>query len=233
MITVKNLSLQLHGKPILNNLNVAIAKGRITIFIGSSGAGKTSLIKSIAHVYTHYTGDVFLCGQNVKQLSAQQRAQAMGFVFQHGYLFPHLTVLENCVQPQVINGIDHAVAHENALQQLEQLHIAQLAFAYPTHLSGGQQQRVAIARALCLQPKVLFLDEPSSALDPQNTKLLSILLKNLNESGVAIALCSHDVLLVKELLDYVYLLEHGAVIEEADFKTNVPVGRQIATFLAH
>lgn len=233
MITVKNLSLQLHGKSILNNVNVTIAKGRITVFIGSSGAGKTSLIKSIAQVYTQYAGDILLHGQNVKQLSAQQRAQMMGCVFQHGYLFSHLTALENCMQPQMINGIASDVAHDNALKQLEQLHIAQLASAYPCHLSGGQQQRVSIARALCLQPAVLLLDEPSSALDPHNTKLLAILLRKLNEAGMTIALCSHDVLLVKELLDCVYLLEHGAVIEEADFQANVPIGRQIGVFLAH
>lgn len=233
MITVKNLSLQLQGKPILNNVNVAITKGRITIFIGASGAGKTSLIKSVAQVYKHYVGDILLYGQDAKQLSAQQRAQAMGVVFQHGYLFPHLTVLNNCVQPQVINGIAADVAHEHAFKQLEQLHIAHLASAYPGHLSGGQQQRVAIARALCLQPAVLLLDEPSSALDPHNTKLLATLLKNLNEAGVTIALCSHDVLLVKELLDRVYLLENGAVVEEADFHAQLPIGKQITAFLAH
>lgn len=233
MITVKNLSLELHSTSILNNVNVTIAEGRITIFIGSSGAGKTSLIKCIAQVYAHYTGDVLLHGQNVKQLSAQQRAQAMGFVFQHGYLFPHLTVLKNCMQPQMINGISADVAHETAVKKLEQLGIAQLALAYPSHLSGGQQQRVAIARSLCLQPQALFLDEPSSALDPHNTKLLAALLKNLNEAGVTIGLCSHDVLLVKDLLDRIYLLEQGTVVEESDFHAQLPIGKQITAFLAH
>jgi polar amino acid transport system ATP-binding protein len=109
-----------------------------------------------------------------------------------------------------------------------------LALAYPCHLSGGQQQRVAIARALCLNPQALFLDEPSSALDPQNTKLLAALLGNLNSAGITIGLCSHDVLLVKELLDYVYFLEDGRVVEQADFKDNQqPIGKKIETFLAH
>jgi len=234
MIAVKNLSLNLGGKSILRNVTVNIPKGRIVVFIGSSGAGKTSLMNCIAQVYTHYTGDVFLNDKDVKQLSAKQRAQKMGFVFQHGYLFPHVSVLANCVQPQVLNGVAPVIAHENAIKKLEELTIARLAEVYPHQLSGGQQQRVAIARALCLTPMVLLLDEPSSALDPQNTKLLAALLCKLNSSGVTIGLCSHDVLLVKQLLDCVYLLEQGSVVEYCDIKNKTShVGGQIEKFLSH
>ena len=148
MIIVKNVLLSLNGKSILSDIHVKIPKGRITIFLGSSGAGKTSLIKCIAQVYTRYEGDILLYDRDVKELSALQRAQKMGFVFQHGYLFPHLNVLNNCVQPQVINGISSDIACKNAMGKLEGLHIEQLALAYPHHLSGGQQQRVAISSAV-------------------------------------------------------------------------------------
>lgn len=234
MITVKNLSLQLQGKSVLHDISMVFPKKRIVTLIGSSGAGKTSLLSCIAQLYTHYTGSVFLHDQNVMQLSAQQRAQAIGFVFQQCHLFARFTVLQNCVQPQVINGVAPAVAHNQAMQKLEQLQVACFAHAYPHQLSGGQQQRVAIARALCLNPEILLLDEPSSALDPQNTKLLATLLRDLNAAGMTIGLCSHDVLLIKNVLDYVYLLDHGKIVEQGDFKNNQSQDcEKINAFLAH
>jgi ABC-type sulfate/molybdate transport systems ATPase subunit len=123
MIIVKNVSLSLNGKSILSDIHVTIPKGRITVFLGSSGAGKTSLIKCVAQVYTQYAGDILLHDHDVKKLSALQRAQKMGFVFQHGYLFPHLNVLNNCAQPQVINGVAFDIACKNAIGKLEELHI--------------------------------------------------------------------------------------------------------------
>jgi ABC-type polar amino acid transport system ATPase subunit len=85
---------------------------------------------------------------------------------------------------------------------------------YPNQLSGGQQQRVAIARALVLEPQVLLFDEPSSALDPQATQALAQVLKDLSKTGITIGLCSHDVVLIKELLDCVYLIDGGTVVDQ-------------------
>lgn len=234
MITINKLSLQLQGVQILKEVNAILPKGRIVAFIGASGAGKTSLLNCIAQVYTQYTGSVFLHDQDVRQLSAKQRAQAIGFVFQQCHLFPHLNVLDNCMQPQVVNGVVLVVAHAHALEKLEMLHVVDLACLYPYQLSGGQQQRVAIARALCLRPQILLLDEPSAALDPQNTKILALLLCGLNATGVAIGLCSHDVFLIKSMLDNVYYLDKGMIVEQCDFKRGQPLsGGYIETFLTH
>lgn len=216
MIFTKNLTF----KNILKNITVSLPKGSMTMFIGKSGAGKTSLLKCLAQLYSNYGGDIHVRAsdnfpyKSLKKLTAQERVHAVGFVFQQFNLFPHMTVLQNCVHPQIAAlGITLDQAEKKAIYWLEALGLLAHQAVYPSQLSGGQQQRVAIARALVLEPKVLLFDEPSSALDPMGTKALAALLKDLNNKGVTIGLCSHDVSFIKELLDRVYLLEAGTVID--------------------
>lgn len=214
MITTKNLTLQLKHKTVLNNVSITLPQGAITAFIGQSGAGKTSLLKCLANLY-RYHGDVLYQGNPLKKLTVQQRVHAVGFVFQQFHLFNHMSVLHNCVQPQVVAlKIPWQRAEKKALAVLDSLGLLAHAQAYPHQLSGGQQQRVAIARALVLEPKVLLFDEPSSALDPQATKQLAQLLKDLNKKGVTVGLCSHDVAFIKDLSDCVYLVDGGKVVDE-------------------
>lgn len=215
MISTKHLTLQLKHKPILNNISVSLPQGKITTFIGKSGAGKTSLLKCMANLHHGYQGDILYQGRLIKTLTQSQRVQAVGFVFQQFNLFAHLTVLQNCVQPQVMAlGASCEQAKKNANAQLDALGVAAYKNSYPSQLSGGQQQRVAIARALLLKPQVLLFDEPSSALDPQATKSLAQLLKDLSKTGITIGLCSHDVAFIKEFFDCVYLIEAGSVVDE-------------------
>jgi ABC-type polar amino acid transport system ATPase subunit len=215
MITTKNLKLKIKNKTILDNVSVTVPKGRITTFVGKSGAGKTSLLKCLAHLYHHYSGDILYQDTSITTLTPQQHARTVGFVFQQLNLFPHLTVLQNCTQPQVMAlKTPLPKAQEKSLTWLDALGLAEHKDAYPHQLSGGQQQRVAIARALALEPQVLLFDEPSSALDPQNTRDLATLLKDLNKTGITIGLCSHDVTFIKEMLDSVYLIDNGTVIDE-------------------
>lgn len=219
MITTKNLSLIIKsGKknlPILKDICVSLEKNKITTFIGSSGAGKTSLLKCLAHLHKSYSGDILYQDTPVHTLTTKQRVQKIGFVFQQFNLFAHLTVLQNCVQPQThILGISTEAALKKTGKLLESLGLAAYKNAYINQLSGGQQQRVAIARALALEPQILLFDEPSSALDPQSTKILASLLKDLLKTGITIGLCSHDVAFIKAIQDKIYLLDHGTVIDE-------------------
>lgn len=233
MIATHDLSLTLKGKPILKKVNVTIAPGAITTFVGASGAGKTSLFKCLAGLYTNYSGDIVGQGKTLKTLSLAQRAQLTGIVFQQLHLFLHLDVLENCVHPQVtVLKTSVMYAQQKAHDLLEQFGLAYLADRMPNQLSGGQQQIVAIVRALCLNPHVLLFDEPSSALDPYKTGQLATLLKTLCAQGMAIGVCSHDVGFVKQIAQYVYLLEAGQVVEHLTCDLAVvPAGTRIANFL--
>ena len=215
MITTKKLNLTFKNKKILDNISIHLQQGKITTFIGKSGAGKTSLLKCLGQLFQFYSGEILYKDKQIKSLSGQQRANTIGFVFQQFHLFPHLTVLQNCVQPQVVVlGLSQSIAEERTTTWLKSMGLLELKNAYPNKLSGGQQQRVAIVRALVLQPQVLLFDEPSSSLDPQSTRDLAELLKSLNKSGITIGLCSHDIAFIKTLMDKVYMLEDGMVIDE-------------------
>ena len=212
MVKGTNITLEIDKKKILNNVSFEIPKGKITAFIGPSGAGKTSLLKCVANLYSHYTGTLLFQGVPIRELSDKERAHSIGFIFQQFNLFPHMTVLQNCCKPlQLLYKLSSHDAEAKALRVLESLGMGMFKDAYPAKLSGGQQQRVAIARALCLEPQLLLFDEPSSALDPQSTKMLATLMVELCKNGVTIALSSHDMNLVSDIADNVYYLEDGCL----------------------
>jgi len=217
MVKGTNIGLVLDQKRILNNVTFEIPKGKITAFIGPSGAGKTSLIKCIANLYAHYTGSLLCDSVPMKNLTHKERAHLIGFIFQQFNLFNHLTVLENCSYPlEKLRDLSPQKAQQTVLEVLYNLGMDDFKDCYPAKLSGGQQQRVAIARALCLKPKILLFDEPSSALDPQNTKMLSNLMSDLCKNGVTIALSSHDMNLVSDVAHYIYYLEDGQFTQTFD-----------------
>lgn len=221
MITGKKISWKYKHKRgsslALNQVSFELKKGRITTFMGQSGAGKTTLLKCIAHLHTHYEGSIISSKGDLKNLSPAERASTVGFVLQQFHLFPHLTVLGNCTYALVeMLRLAEGEAEERALQILESLQMQAFTKAFPAQLSGGQQQRVAIARALVLRPEVLLLDEPTSALDPESKKGLEDLLLELKTNGVTIALSSHDMPFIRKIMDYVYFMEKGEVIEAWD-----------------
>lgn len=212
MITGNNIALTLNNKSILHNVSFTLTPGTITAFTGKSGTGKTSLLRCIAQLYQLTNGSIICNGKDITTLTPKQRANTIGFVAQNFNLFPHMTILQNCMSPMItVLGMNKLDAQINATLLLEQLEIAHCASAYPAHISGGQQQRVAIARALGLSPKRLLLDEPTSALDPETTTLLAILLKKLKTKGITIALASHDMSFVESVQDYIYCMKEGGI----------------------
>lgn len=236
MITVKTLTLTQNSdsmKPILKNISCKIPNGRITLFIGKSGAGKTSLLKCIAQLQTAYKGSIECNGINISTLSPQERVKQIGFVFQHFNLFPHMNALNNCINPLMhVAGLSQEEASNMAYEKLELLGMKEFAASYPNQLSGGQQQRIAIARALCLNPKFLLFDEPTSALDPENSKALQLIIKDLSKQGISIAIASHDMAFVKDLADSIYFLDNGSIQEVYDQKvTSLDDCPAIATYL--
>jgi polar amino acid transport system ATP-binding protein len=237
MIKGTNLTLtygtQSNPKMVLSNVTFNIPRGRITAFIGKSGAGKTSLLRCCAQLTTTYTGSILVEDKPLTALSNSERVHTIGFVFQQFNLFPHMTVAQNCIAPAVYEGsLTHEDAQTRAQELLTLVGMHEYAHRYPHQLSGGQQQRVAIARALMLQPKILLFDEPTSALDPESTEMLATVLKNLLTRGITIAYASHDMQFIAATLDRVYLMENGHIRETFDAQTqNRTDAPQIDQFL--
>jgi ABC-type polar amino acid transport system ATPase subunit len=202
---------------ILDNISLVCNPGEITCLLGPSGAGKTTLLRTIAQLHDNYYGSIMINEKDIKTFMPVERSAMVGLVFQHFNLFPHLTVMQNCMQPMmVVQAIPSETAQQRVCAILTDLNIGHLASYYPAQLSGGQQQRVAIARALCLSPRILLLDEPTSALDPSNGILLQKLLRRLADQGFTIIVSSHDMHFVQGILDRGYLIEEGKISQSFD-----------------
>lgn len=200
MLNVRNLSFSFQDKHLFTELSLTINAGSITCITGKSGIGKSTLLECIGQIRTNYDGMISFQDKNLKQLTQFQRASLLGFVFQQYNLFPHLTVLQNCIQPlMVVKKMDRKSAMDQATETLRLLGLQDYIETYPCKLSGGQQQRLAIARALVLQPRILCLDEPTSSLDKENTLLLVAKLKELSSQGITIICTSHDTFFIKTL----------------------------------
>jgi ABC-type polar amino acid transport system ATPase subunit len=224
------------GEPvaILNEVSFELKKGRITAFIGKSGAGKTTLLKCIANLYSHYEGKLRCEGKELKKLSSLERSTSVGFVLQQFHLFPHFTALQNCTYAlKRVAGLKEE-AECRAIETLTSLGLLPFLTAYPHQLSGGQQQRVAIARALVMRPKVLLLDEPTSALDPESKQSLEAILFELHAQGLTLALSSHDMPFLKRIMDCMYYLENGIIVEKCDRQLDeINSKEKIKKFLFH
>lgn len=208
MLKIKQLSL----KKILKEISLEIPEKRITLLLGKSGSGKTSLLRCIAQLEKGYTGTISLQHQDLSQLSAKERCRMVGFVPQFFALFPNMTILDNCAQSLRLQGQSKEASYEKAQKLLASLDMTKLTGRKPHELSGGQQQRAAIARALVLDPSFLLFDEPTSALDPENTDLFVDLLRQCKGKGILIA--TQDMSFAAKILDRAYFLENGSVIEE-------------------
>jgi len=231
MVIVNDLTVIVQDKKLLNTIFCSLLPGRITLFIGKSGAGKTTLLKTLAGLMPIGKGEVTLDGKQITALSCKQRSELVGYVFQEFNLFPHLTVIQNCIDPLEVHGMSYDQAMTRAREVLEQLEMQNFVNAYPAELSGGQQQRVAIARALCLNPKILLLDEPTASLDPMNTDLLVKILKKFAAQGLTVGLSSQDMSFVRKLFDRVYYMENGHIVEYCDDSEKLSESEQISHFL--
>lgn len=232
MLRIKNINLTKKQTNILNNISLECSAGTINIFIGKSGAGKTSLLKCIGQLDRTYLGKIEFNDQDLKNYSQKDKAELLGFVFQQYNLFPHMTIIENCTNPLiVVKKFNMQKSRDIAYDMLEKFGLTKFANLYPTNLSGGQQQRAAIARTLCFNPKVICLDEPSSALDPENTALLISLLKDIAKTGAIILLSSQDMPFVKAIADKIIMLEEGNLIETCNIQDLKQKSSKISTFM--
>lgn len=214
----KSFKIGKHGVDALKNIDMTIYKGSITGIIGRSGAGKSTLLRCMNALEKPCGGRVYFEGQDLcsaKGTLLRKARSHIGMIFQHFNLLSRKTVEANVALPLQIAGFSKQNTAEKVAKCLALVGLSDKAKHYPNQLSGGQKQRVAIARALVNEVKILLCDEATSALDPETTTEILNLLKKLNQDlGLTIVLITHEIQVIKQICDYVYVLDHGRLIEE-------------------
>ncbi|MGJ4859533.1 amino acid ABC transporter ATP-binding protein [Labrys sp. La1] len=203
---------------VLKGINLNVARGEHIVLCGPSGSGKSTLIRCINHLEEVQEGAITVNGTQLSQRgsNADHIRRDVGMVFQQFNLFPHLSVLENCMLAQRrVRKASMAEAKVKAMRYLERVHIAEQALKYPAQLSGGQQQRVAIARALCMDPKIMLFDEPTSALDPEMVKEVLDTMISLADDGITMICVTHEMGFARAVAHRVIFMDRGEIIESA------------------
>lgn len=236
MLDVINLRKSYGSDLVLHDISVALAEHEVKVLIGASGSGKSTLLRTINLLEGIDDGQILLDGQDITAVGVNPdivRAQ-VGSVFQAFNLFPHLNVLQNItLAPRQVHGISKSEAEASAMQLLERFGLADKARQYPDLLSGGQQQRVAILRAVITKPKVLLLDEVTSALDPILIAEVLSLISELKSEGMTMMIATHEMGFAKRVADQVLFLHRGQILEAgtpADILEN-PRTAELTAFL--
>lgn len=204
---------------ILKDINLTVHRGERIVICGSSGSGKSTLIRCINGLEEHQQGRIVIDGIDTSsdQKSADKAHSEVGMVFQHFNLFPHLTILENCMlAPMWVRKVSRQEAEETAMKYLHKVRIPSQAHKYPGQLSGGQQQRVAIARSLCMKPRIMLFDEPTSALDPEMIKEVLDTMIQLAEDEMTMLCVTHEMGFAEAVADRIVFLDQGRIIEESE-----------------
>lgn len=217
ILIVDRLNLSFEDKSgrrkILDDVSFSIEEGEIVGIVGLSGAGKTSLLRTLNLLQPVDSGSIMFDGQNIVGLNeskVRSIRKKIGVVFQSYNLFRYRTVYQNIAFPLKIQGVSRSEIKERVMSIVSELGLEHRLGAYPSQLSGGEQQRAAIARALVMNPKLILLDEPTSALDPRTTGRLLDLVVNLNERRrVTFAVVTHDMDVIKRTCDRVAYLRNG------------------------
>jgi polar amino acid transport system ATP-binding protein len=240
VVRIEGLSKSFDGRLVLDDVSLEVDRGRIVSVIGQSGGGKTTLMRCVNLLERPDRGTVEVTGEVVhsggrtvyRDLPALRRT--VGMVFQKFHLFPHLTAVENIVLAQRKAGIAEAEALERAVALLRRVGVAHRGLARPEQLSGGEQQRVAIARALALRPEVLLFDEPTSSLDPESTREVLTVMRELAADGMTMLLVTHELPFAREVSDHVVFVDGGRIVEEGrpEDILDRPAERRTREFLA-
>jgi polar amino acid transport system ATP-binding protein len=201
---------------VLQSVDLTVPAHSVTALIGASGSGKSTLLRCVNLLETVDDGVVRLDGEDVTdpRVDADAVRRRIGIVFQAYNLFPHLSVLANVtLAPRRVHGLPRARAEEEARALLDRFGLAGKAGDYPDRLSGGQQQRAAIVRALATRPRLLLLDEITSALDPELVGEVLEVVRELKEDGMTMVLATHEMGFARQVADEVCFLDGGVVVE--------------------
>lgn len=218
MIKVENLTKDFGRLEVLKGITTTIEEGQVVAIIGPSGSGKSTFLRCMNLLEKPTGGRIYINNVDItdKKTNIMKIRQNVGMVFQHFHLFPHMTVLENLTYaPMKVKRVSKKAAEDTGMKLLAKVGLAEKANEYPGRLSGGQKQRVAIARALAMEPEIMLFDEPTSALDPEMVKEVLDVMKSLAESGMTMAIVTHEMGFAREVADRVLFLEGGVLAEDS------------------
>ena len=216
VLELVNVRKSFDNELVLNDLSLTVKEHTATVLIGASGSGKSTLLRCINLLETIDDGQIFLDSKEISDplISVDEVRRKLGMVFQSFNLFPHKTVLENItLSPIKVHGVESDLAREQAMVLLKRFDLADKADQYPDRLSGGQQQRVAIIRSLAVNPRVLLLDEITSALDPVLVNEVLSIVRDLKLDGMTMVLATHEMGFATQVADEVCFLESGLILE--------------------
>ena len=216
VLELVNIRKSFGAEVVLKDLSLSVPEHTATVLIGASGSGKSTLLRCINLLESIDDGQIFLDGQEISDplMDVDEVRRRLGMVFQSFNLFPHKTVLENItLSPIKVHGKSTDEANTHATQLLKRFDLADKADQYPDRLSGGQQQRVAIIRSLAVNPRLLLLDEVTSALDPVLVNEVLSAVRDLKSDGMTMVLATHEMGFATQVADEVCFLESGNVIE--------------------
>ena len=222
---------------VLKDINLVVNKSEIVCLIGPSGSGKSTILRCVNALTPVDSGSIYVEGidvtsKNVDLLALRRR---VGIVFQSYNLFPHLSVGENIMlAPRIVKRIAKAETRSIAEDVLRLVGLSEKFDAYPDELSGGQQQRVAIARSLAMQPKVMLFDEVTSALDPELTGEVLLVMEQLAQAGMTMILVTHEMNFARNVADTTIFMHQGNVHESGDASIlSDPATPELRDFLEH
>jgi polar amino acid transport system ATP-binding protein len=202
---------------VLNKVDLTVEEHNVVCLIGASGSGKSTLLRCLNRLEHVQEGEIVVDGQRLTDHNIDVNAlrKKIGIVFQAFNLFPHMTVLQNVMlAPRKATGASRDQAEARARALLKRIGLEEKAEEFPDRLSGGQQQRVAIVRALAMEPKLMLLDEITSALDPQLVSDVLSLVRELADSGMTMIVATHEMGFAREVADKVCFLDNGIIFEE-------------------
>lgn len=222
IIELQHLKKNYNGVEVLKDINFTISKGEVLSIIGSSGSGKSTMLRCINLLEKPTGGDILYHGESILSSKFNQNKfrSKVGMVFQQFYLFENMSVMDNCTVAQIkVLNRDKESAVKEAKKYLELVGMIEHAHKKPSMLSGGQKQRVAIARALCMNPEVLLFDEPTSALDPEMVNDVLQVMTKLAETGMTMVVVTHEMQFARDVSTRVCFMNEGYIIEDTDPKT--------------
>ncbi|MFI6174250.1 MULTISPECIES: amino acid ABC transporter ATP-binding protein [unclassified Nonomuraea] len=217
LLTIEGVWKNFHGHSVLRGIDLEVRAHEVVSLIGASGSGKSTLLRCVNLLETVDDGAIHLDGQEITdpRVDVDDVRKRLGIVFQAFNLFPHMTVLDNVtLAPRQVLKTPRKQAEEEAHELLAKFGLAAKAGAYPDQLSGGQQQRVAVIRALAMQPRLMLLDEVTSALDPQLVVEVLGIVRELKESGMTMILTTHEMSFCRDISDTVCFLDDGVLVEK-------------------
>jgi polar amino acid transport system ATP-binding protein len=216
-VAVEGVTKRFGELEVLKRVSLDVDEHSVVCLIGASGSGKSTLLRCINLLEKVDEGTIVVDGQAITNGSVDVNAlrRKIGIVFQAYNLFPHMTVLQNVtLAPRKVRSISSKEARERARSLLDRIGLLNKADEFPDRLSGGQQQRVAIVRALAMEPKLMLLDEITSALDPQLVSEVLNLVRELAATGMTMIVATHEMSFCREVADKVCFLDEGVICEQ-------------------